>query len=70
MDSTFALFESESDPHALYSYLDTRHQNCKFTFEKEKDNKPLFLDVLININELDLQTFVFHKNTYFGLLLS
>ena len=69
-DGTFAIFESESDPHTLYSYLDTRHQNGKFTFERKKDNKPLFLDILININEFDLQTLVFHKKTYSGLLFS
>ena len=66
----FAVFESESDGDAFYSYLNTRHENIKFTFEKEKDNKLPFLDILINNNESDLQTSVFHKKTYTGLLLN
>ena len=70
MDDIFAVFESESDADAFYSYLNTRHENIKFTFEKEKDNKLPFLDILINNNESDLQTSVFHKKTYTGLLLN
>ena len=51
------------------NYLNTRHENIKFTFEKEKDSKLSFLDILIS-NESDLQTLVFHKKTYTGLLLN
>ena len=50
--------------------LNTIHENIKFTFEKEKDNKLPFLDILINNNESDLQTLVFHTKTYTGLLLN
>ena len=70
LDDIFAVFESESDADAFYSYLNTRHENIKFTFEKEKDNKLPFLDILINNNESDLQTSVFHKKTYTGLLMN
>ena len=70
VDDIFAIFESESDADAFYSYLNTRHENIKFTFEKEKDNKLPFLDILINNNESDLQTSVFHKKTYTGLLMN
>ena len=68
VDDIFAVFESESDADAFYSYLNTRH-NIKFTIEKEKDKLP-FLDILINNNVSDLQTSVFHKKTYTGLLLN
>ena len=67
---TFAVFGSELDAHDFYSYLNSRHENIKFTFGKEKDNKLPFLDILINNNESDLQTLVFHKKTYTGLLLN
>ena len=70
MDDIFATFESELDGDAFCSYLNTRHENIKFTFEKEKDNKLPFLDILINNNQSDLQTSVFHKKTYTGLLLN
>ena len=56
VDDFFAVFESETDADAFYSYLNTRHENIKFTFEKEKDNKLPFLDILKNNNESDLQT--------------
>ena len=70
VDDIFATFESELDADIFCSYLNTRHENIKFTFEKEKDNKLPFLDILINNNESDLQTSVFHKKTYTGLLLN
>ena len=63
VNDIFAVFESESDADAFYSYLNTIHENVKFTFEKEKDKLP-FLDILINNNEFDLQTSLFHKKTY------
>ena len=54
VDDIVAVFESESDAHAFYSYLNIRHENIKFTFEKEKDNKLPFLDIFINNYESDL----------------
>ena len=56
MDDIFAIFENESDADAFYSYWNTRHENLKFSSEKEKDNKLPFLDVLKNNNESDLLT--------------
>ena len=70
VNDIFAVFESESDADGFYSYLNTRNENIKFTFEKEKNNKLSFLDILINNNEFHLQTLVFHKKTYIGLLLN
>ena len=70
VDDIFAVFESDSDTDAFYSYLNTRHENIKFTFGKEKENKLPFLDIFINNNEFDLQTLVFHKKTYTGLLMN
>ena len=70
MNDIFAIFESESDADVFYSYLNTRHQNIEFNFEKEKDNKLPFLDMLINNDESDLQTLVLHKKANTGLLLN
>ena len=36
VDDIFAVFESESDGDACNSYLNTRHKNIKFIFEKAK----------------------------------
>ena len=46
MDDIFAVFESESDADAFYSYLNTRQQNIRLTFEKEKDKTSLFRSTL------------------------
>ena len=70
VDDVFAFLESESDANAFYSYLNTRHQNIKFNFRKEKDSKLPFLDILINNTEYDLQTLAFHKKVCTGLLLN
>ena len=70
MDDIFAIFESESDADVFYSYLNTRHQNIEFNFEKEKDSKLPFLDMLINNDESDLQTSVLHKKANAELLLN
>ena len=70
VDDIFAVIESESDANVFYSYLNTRHQNIKFSFENKKNNKLAFSDILINNTEFDLKTSVFHKKTYTGLLLN
>ena len=70
VDNVFAIFESDSDTGSFYSYLNTRHENIKFNFGKEKENKLPFLDIFINNSEFDLQTLVFHKKTYTGLLMN
>ena len=64
-----SFFESKSEADTFYSYFNTRHENVKFTFEKEKDKLP-FLEIVINNNESDLKTLLFHKKTYTGLLLN
>ena len=70
VDDIFAIFESDSGTDAFCSNLNTRHENIKFNFGKEKENKLPFLDIFINNNEFDLQTLVFHKKTYTGLLMN
>ena len=69
-DNVFAVFESESDTNVFYNYLNARHENIKFIFEKEKNNKLPFLDIIINNNESDLPALVFHKKTHTRLLLN
>ena len=69
VDDIFAVFESELDAETFHTYLNTKHKNNKFTYEKEIENKLPFLDILMSNNE-NLQTSVFHKKTYAGLLLN
>ena len=69
VDNIFAVFEPELDEEIFHTYLDTKHKIIKFTYENQIENKFPFLDILISNNE-NLQTSVFHKKTYTGLLLN
>ena len=69
VDDIFAVFESKLDAETFHTYLNTKRKNIKFTYEKEIENKLPFLDILISNNE-NLQTSVFHKKTYTGLLVN
>ena len=69
VDDNFAVFESELDAETFHTYLNTKHKNVKFTYGKQIENKLPFLDILISNNE-NLQTSVFHKETYTGILLN
>ena len=68
VDHIFAVFESELEAETFHTCLNTKHKNTTFTYEKQIENKLLFLYILISNNE-NLQTSVFHKKTYTRLLL-
>ena len=65
----FAVFEPELDAEPFHTYLNTKHKNIKVTYENQIEHKLPFLDILISNNK-NLQTSVFHKKTYTGLLLN
>ena len=69
VDNIFEVFESELDADTFHAYLNTKHKNIKFIYEKQIENKLAFLDILISNSE-NLQISVFHKKTYEGLLLN
>ena len=48
VDDIICLFACEKDTDQLFAFLNSRHSNIKFTFEKEKHNKIAFLDICIN----------------------
>ena len=65
----FVVFEAELDAETFYNYLNTKHKNVKFTYEKQIENKLPFLNILIS-NKESLQTSVFHKKTNTALTLN
>ena len=76
VNDIFAVFESELDAETFHIYfihfvhfIHTKRKSIKFTYEKQIENKLPFLDILRGNNKT-LQTLVFHKKTYTGLLLS
>ena len=67
VDDVFATFENEDDAELFFEYLNQRHPNIKFTKEFNNNGKLPFLDILISNSE-DINTSVYHKDTYSGLL--
>ena len=51
IDDIFTVFESELDAETFHAYLNTKHKNIKFTYEKQIHNNLPFLDILISNNE-------------------
>lgn len=39
VDDTFCVFHNEQDAMSFFDFINSRHPNIKFTFEKEKDGK-------------------------------
>ena len=70
VDDIFCIFHNEEDAMLFFDYLNSRHRNIKFTFEKEENGKLPFLDVLLSKSSDTYTTSVYHKETYIGLLMS
>ena len=52
IDDIICLFNREVDAMKCFDYLNSRHPNIKFTFEKQNDGKLAFPDILTS-NEYD-----------------
>ena len=58
VDDIFAIFNSKAEALIIFDYINSRHQNIKFTMETEVDSIISFLDFLIS-NNSDFKTSVF-----------
>ena len=67
VDDIFALFRSPDRLEKFTSYLNSKHKNIKFTYEKESNNSLPFLDILISRSENSFKTSVYHKPTFSGV---
>ena len=67
VDDIICLFACEKDADKFFTFLNSRHPNIKFTYEKEKDNQIAFLDICINKTNHSFCTRVFRKSTSIGL---
>ena len=56
VDDIFALFCSLDHLEKFTNYLNSKHTNIKFTYEKEGNNSLHFLDILISRSENDFKT--------------
>ena len=66
-DDIVCLFNSEQDDDEFFKFLNSQRSNIKFTFEKEKDDKLAFLDVLISKTDQNFCTSVYLKMTSIAL---
>ena len=67
VDGIFALFGSPDHLEKFTNYLNSKHKNIKFTYEKESNNSLPFLDILISRSENGFKTSVYHKPTFGGV---
>ena len=63
VDDTITYIKPSSLDYVL-SVVNSFHKSIKFTFEEDKDNKILFLDVLILRNGSSIETTVYRKFTH------
>lgn len=68
VDDIFCLFESENDYEGFFEFINERHPNIRFTYEKENNQMISFLDVLITNTPTSFDMTTFYKKTYTGLL--
>ena len=61
------MFNCEVDAMKFFDYLNSRHPNMKFTFEKQNGGKLTFLDIFISNENDNFCTNVFCKKTSIGL---
>ena len=64
VDDTFLLFSSELHVTKFLNYMNSKHQNIKFTVEREKDKSISFLDIKIFRDSGKFQTSVYRKPTF------
>ena len=67
IDDIFVLFRSPDLLEKFTNYLNSKHKNIKFTYEKESNNFLSFLDILISGSENGFKTSVYHKPTFSGV---
>ena len=67
VDDIFVMFEDFEKFDLFKEYLNTRHENIKFTSELETEGKLPFLDMLIDRNNNKIVTSIYRKPTFTGL---
>ena len=67
IDDIICLFNCEVDAMKIFDYLNSKHPNIKFTFEKQNGGKFTFLDILISNESDNFCRTVFHKKTSISL---
>ena len=61
------MFNSYDDAKQFFDFINSQHNNMKFTFEGEVNNKLPFLDVCVDRVDNSICTSVYRKKTFTGL---
>ena len=67
VDDIICLFNSGQDANEFFKFLNSQHPKIKFTFEKLKDDKLAYLDVLISKIDQNFCTILYGKLISVGL---
>ena len=67
VDEIFTVFRLPDHVEKFTNYLNSKHKNITFNFEKESNNSLPFLDILISRSENGFKTSVYHKLTFSGI---
>ena len=67
VDDTFLVFRENDHVELFFNYINNKHNNIKFTCERESNKKLSFLDINIIHENNKFNTNVFRKNTHTGL---
>ena len=67
VDDIFSLVRSTDHLEAFGSYLNLKHKNIEFKYEKKSNNSLSFLDILISRSDNDFKISVYHRPTFRGL---
>ena len=67
VDDTFLVFRDQSHIPLFLQYMNSKHQNIKFTSEVENDRTISFLDISVTNVDNGFETSVYRKATFTGL---
>ena len=63
VDDTFLVFDNKQQAEQFLQYLNSQHNNIRFTFAPEENSELPFLDVLVNKLHAQTETSVYRKAT-------
>ena len=66
VDDIFVLFKRPEHVKPFVDYMNSKHKNINFSFEKEKDEQIPFLDVNVFCENGKFVTNVYRKETFTG----
>ena len=70
IDDTFAIFREPNHAEKFKEYLNTKHNNIKFTMEGENEGTLPFIGVTVTRDNEGFHTSVYRKPTFTGLLMN